>query len=153
MGAPTKPVRTVGFTGTREGMTKPQQHRVAGILCWIGVTHFMHGDCVGADEQSHDLARMVGARIRVHPPIESGLRAHCRADVTAPARPYLDRNRDIVDNCRVLIAAPAGPETLRSGTWATVRYARRIGKPVIVVMPDGSTEGDASGAPAPGAQA
>ena len=50
-------------------------------------------------------------------------------------KPYLDRNRDIVDACEVLLATPDGPERLRSGTWSTVRYARKIGKPVEVRLP------------------
>ena len=32
-------------------------------------------------------------------------------------------------------------ERLRSGTWATVRYARKKGRRVIVVRPDGSRDG------------
>jgi predicted Rossmann fold nucleotide-binding protein DprA/Smf involved in DNA uptake len=53
-------------------------------------------------------------------------------------RPYLVRNRDIVDVCNLLLATPGGTvEQLRSGTWATIRYARRIGRPVWIVFPNG----------------
>jgi predicted Rossmann fold nucleotide-binding protein DprA/Smf involved in DNA uptake len=51
--------------------------------------------------------------------------------------PYLERNHAIVNESDFLIAAPDGPETLRSGTWATVRYARKVGKRVLVIMPNG----------------
>jgi predicted Rossmann fold nucleotide-binding protein DprA/Smf involved in DNA uptake len=58
--------------------------------------------------------------------------------VHTPKAP-LDRNRDIVDAAAVLIAAPKEmTETLRSGTWATVRYARKQGKQVWIVWPDGT---------------
>jgi len=32
-----------------------------------------------------------------------------------------------------MIAAPSGPETLRSGTWSTVRYARSKAKEVYIL--------------------
>jgi hypothetical protein len=38
-----------------------------------------------------------------------------------------------------LIAAPAEPEEqLLSGTWSTVRFARKLGKPVFLILPDGT---------------
>ena len=59
------------------------------------------------------------------------------ATVAAP-KGYLDRNHDIVDAADVLIAAPSGTtEKRRSGTWATVRYARKLGRTICVVLPDG----------------
>ncbi len=33
---------------------------------------------------------------------------------------------------------PAGLTESGGGTWATARYARKIGKPVTLVLPDGS---------------
>ena len=51
---------------------------------------------------------------------------------------YLERNRDIVDACDILIACPRTlKEELRSGTWATVRYARKVGKPVAILWNNG----------------
>ena len=48
------------------------------------------------------------------------------ANYVAPPKPPLDRNRDIVTFGRdLLIAAPLQDfEVLRSGTWATVRFAK-----------------------------
>ncbi len=47
----------------------------------------------------------------------------------------LDRNRDIVAAVSILIAAPETDiEEQRSGTWATVRYARKKGIPVVIVI-------------------
>ena len=43
----------------------------------------------------------------------------------------------LVDACEVLLATPKGPEKLRSGTWATVRYARKVGKRIVIIEPDG----------------
>lgn len=57
-----------------------------------------------------------------------------------PVKKPLDRNRDIVEAAEVLIACPDGPERQRSGTWATIRHALRVGKPVVIVWPDGRVE-------------
>ena len=55
-----------------------------------------------------------------------------------PAKDYLVRNHDIVDVCDVLVATPGQKEEqIRSGTWATIRYARKIRKQIIIVYPDG----------------
>jgi hypothetical protein len=128
----------VGFTGTRLGTTYEQAVWLQERLMTLGTTELHHGDCVGADDMVHDLARWLGVRIVIHPPDDDHYRAFCEAiegDEVLDPKPYLDRNHDIVDVCDVLLALPDGPERLRSGTWSTVRYARRIGKRVEVREP------------------
>jgi len=79
----------------------------------------------------------------VHPPIDPSRRAFVMPmDELRPEKPYTARNRDIVDETDQLVAAPKGLEYLRSGSWSTVRYARKQGKPVTLVRPDGLIEGD-----------
>jgi len=54
------------------------------------------------------------------------------------AKPYLARNQDIVDETEVLIAVPAQKkEIVRSGTWATIRRARKAGRLIYFIFPDG----------------
>jgi cytosine/uracil/thiamine/allantoin permease len=54
--------------------------------------------------------------------------------------PYLWRNHQIVDATAALLACPFEfEEQLRSGTWATVRYARTLGRPIRFFWPDGTT--------------
>ena len=130
----------VGFTGTREGMTQAQREAVAGVLARLSALEFHHGDCIGADEQAAEIARTIGYKIYSHPPSNAAIRAFTTADVELEPRDYLVRNRAIVDATDVMVAAPVGPEVQRSGTWSTVRYARRIGRVVHVVMPDGNKE-------------
>lgn len=97
-----------------------------------------HGDCDGSDHLAHGVAREAGWSVAVHPPIDARLRAFCGGDREWVAKPFLERNRDIVDTTIGLIAAPASfDEQLRSGTWATVRYARRRGKRIKIILPDG----------------
>jgi hypothetical protein len=131
--------RHIGFTGTRNGMTTEQARAVESLL--HGYDRLHHGDCVGSDAQVHDIAFNRGLTIEIHPPKLSSLRAWCRADIYRDPREYISRNHAIVDSTEGLIAVPAGMEEERhSGTWATIRYARKIGKPVWIVFPDGSVE-------------
>lgn len=116
----------VGFTGTQRGMTDEQKARVDLLLAELAVdaAEFHHGDCVGADAEAHDLAENHCLDIVIHPPDNDKARAFCTGGEVREPKPYLDRNHDIVEETVVLIACPNGAEQMRSGTWATVRYAR-----------------------------
>lgn len=135
----------VGFTGTRKGMTDPQVlslSNVFGRLKELKASEFYHGCCVGADSHAADMADSFGFRIIGHPSNIQSLT--CQAAIrlcafTAPPAPPLARNRAIVDFTDILIACPEGPETLRSGTWSTIRYARKLGRRIIIVWPNGTT--------------
>jgi hypothetical protein len=129
--------RHAGFTGTREGMPRVQKIRVAFLLMSYDWLH--HGDCIGADAQAHNLALAMDMKVSIHPPTVDTLRAWCRdAHLVWPARPYLIRDRDIVDICSRLIAAPkSSEEDPRSGTWTTIRYAMKVGRATSIVLPNG----------------
>lgn len=130
---------TIGFTGTQVGMSERQTRELYRLLCLAvadGDTEFRHGDCVGADEESHQIAITAGVkRIVIHPPTNTSKRAWCRnwpgpSDyeiLVLPGKPYLERNKDIVVATTTLIATPKTDlEELRSGTWSTVRFARKM---------------------------
>lgn len=145
----------VGFTGTRHGMTEAQkaavEEKLTHLICGDHghscemrvVVH--HGDCVGADADFHRIARRLGFPVVIHPPDVGALRAHCEKfpDSELPTvlepLPYLDRNQVIVAIARIVIATPAEmTEQVRSGTWSTIRRARRNGEAVThVFLPDG----------------
>ena len=132
----------IGFTGTRKGMTKQQGNKVVMLLGNFEVTSIRHGDCVGADEQFHELAQTIGIKtIYIHPPTDGKHRAWLFADFMAEEKDYLTRNKAIVDNCDRMIATPEGEEHLRSGTWSTIRYARKKGKQVTIIFPNGEIKG------------
>lgn len=128
----------VGFTGTQKGMTPAQEFRLRKeleILRRQGARKFHHGDCIGADEQAHKIAKSLGYEIHIHPPTNSIKRAFCKGDVVYPERDYIARNHNIVSLCDMLIATPGTiNEQLRSGTWATVRYARKVGKKTVIIL-------------------
>lgn len=51
----------------------------------------------------------------------------------------LQRNRQMVDIADIVVAAPGTmKEILRSGTWATVRYADKWDIDIHLVFPDGN---------------
>jgi len=130
----------VGFTGTRVGMTVMQRASLLQLLREYGADmEFHHGDCVGADAQAHELAKLVGCRVVIHPPTNDKLRAYCKGDKTLGRKTYIARNKDLVMDCNVLIATPrTAHEEQRSGTWATVRFARRTFTVVYIIYPHGA---------------
>lgn len=124
----------VGFTGTRKGMSEAQFNQLRVVLRrWLQFAHdaaggtslpeFHHGESpngASADLDARDEAVCYGFKQIPHPPKDD-----------TPAA-MLARNRDIATIYDILIAAPeTDKEVLRSGTWATVRYARACHKPII----------------------
>lgn len=134
---------SIGFTGTQHGMTLDQGRQVLAILKDShGIQYFGHGGCIGADIQAHKIARSLGISVRVWPPINKSKFAwDCMkdADRVEPADEYLLRNNKIAFFTDKLIATPRSrEEEMRSGTWATVRYARKYRKHIYLILPDGS---------------
>ena len=135
----------VGFTGTRRGMTQAQKSVLYLELYKLKEWKtFLHGDCIGADAEAHSLVRAFRKiKIVTFPGCNAkgeGLwTAHCRADEVRPPRPYLERNLDIVSESDFMIAAPVDfCQKQRSGTWATIRMARRQDRPLVIIYPDGT---------------
>jgi hypothetical protein len=134
----------IGFTGTQQGMTNRQYEKVIELLAEpIFYKEAHHGDCIGSDQEFHNIIRKYSpdTLIHGHPPIKTYKRAFCQFDVLYQAEDYLPRNHSIVDRTDKLIATPKDfVEELRSGTWATIRYAKKMCKPILIVYPDGSIE-------------
>ena len=130
----------LGFTGTQVGMTGPQALSTFDEVDALKPHEVDHGLCIGSDAQFHEMIRSYSPSVLIvgHPPTNTSKMAECDCDRLWLPKPYLDRNRDIVDASDALLATPEGPEGLRSGTWSTVRYARKRGKPITIVWPDGS---------------
>lgn len=137
----------VGFTGTREQITYHQKVELHNrISLFKPGWELHHGCCVGADTEAHLLTRInhLGeVVIHGHPPLQdihlSKVVGGC--DVLYPAAHYLDRNKTIVASTDCLIAVPlTDTNSVRSGTWSTVRYARALGRPILIIYPDGHVE-------------
>jgi hypothetical protein len=138
----------LAFTGTQRGMTKAQMETLhAELAMWADDFELtgVHGVCIGADEQFNDLVRSLGGETWGFPGHDrhgkSPFRSNCTVDRLEKSRPYLERNKMIVNRGMFLLAAPRQDgEQLRSGTWSTVRFAQRKGVEVQLFLPDGRIE-------------
>lgn len=147
-------MKAIGATGSREGVTNAQMAWVYGVF-EDGIRHGLfdtvyHGACTGADEFIHELALESGMRVHAWPPtITKYLAPEC---ITAhplvtvhTAMPYLNRDREVVRAGTVgLIALPRQESQPQreswGGTWYTVNFAERIGRPVMICYPNGKVE-------------
>jgi len=99
---------------------------------------FHHGDCIGADRIAHVIASKLNYHIVVHPPTDDSRRAFCVGHTNYRPEGHIKRNHVIVDECSILVAAPKEKEeVLRSGTWATVRYANKKNRWIVLVNSEG----------------
>ena len=128
----------IGFTGTQKGMSQYQKEQFVLKMQELIPVEFHHGDCVGADEEAHNIIRAFFPNsmiIYVHPPKTMSKQANMCGDVHHAPETYLKRDKVIVDSTDCLIATPhSNTEILRSGTWATVRYAIKSHKPVKLIL-------------------
>lgn len=131
-----------GFTGTQKGMTAKQASVLEELMKKEGVTELHHGDCIGADARADTIAHKIGAEVVIHPPTKADKRAYCEgAKKVHEPKPYLDRNKDIVNDSKILFATPGeASQVLRSGTWSTVRFGIKNKKKVFVIKPDGEVD-------------
>jgi len=141
----------IGFTGTQRGMTDKQKVYIMNWFreCSAGSEFETHsGDCIGADQDFVNVLNWIEMKgwcvffTKIgHIPEIKTKRAFCKYDEEREPKPYLVRNKEIVNESELLIATPGEyKEQLRSGTWSTIRYAKKLKKRVIVVFPDGSVE-------------
>lgn len=137
-------MHTLGFTGTQRGMTVPQLKTVYKYLLEWRPARLHHGCCIGADSEVNALATVLGIGTIGHPPTDQkkiGVWHGCNEQ--RKPKPYLDRDLDIVTETESLLAVPyRANEELRSGTWATVRRARILERPVTFVYPNGVLKED-----------
>jgi hypothetical protein len=131
-------MRKIGFTGTRHGMTEEQKKAIKDFFRKNIFHEFHHGDCVGSDKDAHDIIDLYRKeenkpiKIVGHPPKYQKYRANCKCDLMLPPDDYLTRNHNIVDVSDILVATPDSKEKIHSGTWSTIRYARKRDKKIYI---------------------
>ena len=137
-----------GETGTRLGGTPRQIASVGWLWARFGIKRLHDGDCIGADEQLWHLGQAFRIDISIHPPTIEKNRAWCGTydlkTTVLPEKPYFARDRDIVDDCEVMVGVPRQMSEPREswrrgngGTWYTINYARKQDKPLAIVWPNG----------------
>ena len=137
----------IGFSGTRYGMTLLQRRAVYRVFRWYrdnrNAITVHHGSCVGADAEAHDIARMLGMAVALHPGVSEDCSGYLRAECTMregervwrPAS-YAVRSQTIAACTGVLVAAPHESRPSR-GTNHAISCAVRLGRPAVVVSADG----------------
>jgi hypothetical protein len=135
---------TVGFTGSRElSLPLAQSRRVIreAVQSLPKDARVVTGACIGVDAEvaylaygTHHVHTIVPAdRSRVDP----HWRDYCDTfEEMPPGTTYRDRNERIVEVSTRLIGIAQAPEndihSRRSGTWQTIRLARKAGRSVEV---------------------
>ena len=105
----------------------------------INGIEFHHGSCKGSDEIAAAMAMGLGYKVVAHPGNSANWQSSFDSHVKLPAKDNLERNRDIVDHADIMIATPAqeNEQHRGSGTWQTIRYARKIDKELSIIYPNG----------------
>ncbi len=131
----------IGFTGTQVGMNQTQKDLVRAFLNLHQPSSVIHGDCVGADKDFDDICAELGIKRYSCPSNLTAKRAYTEAIVLGEPAPPLERNLVIVSISNELMACPEGLlEIIRSGTWATIRYAKNMKKTAHIFYSNGVTE-------------
>ncbi len=112
-----KYLMSIGFTGTRHGLTDAQHATLRSRLqrCNPERTVAQHGSCIDADAEFDALCAEMGIHRTARPAYAPGhpLRAVLDCEITLPCKPPLVRNRDIVDAATVLLACPVSEIEMR----------------------------------------
>ena len=136
----------LGFTGTQKQPSLEQfdalYELVIRLTAGIKPVEAHHGDCIGADYTFHAICLELGIPVIIHPPESDKARAFCEGwEDMMEDKPYLVRNKDIVNVSDIVVACPPTfVELKRSGTWSTWRYAKKNGKETYIVFPNGDVE-------------
>jgi len=106
---------------------------------------FHQGCCVGSDEAATQAIREAfGHRAWIighRPDISTMVSEYCvtNSNEVREPLPYLVRNGNIVTECQLLVATlQEMDEVIRSGTWSTIRAAKKYGRGYVIIYPDGS---------------
>lgn len=138
----------IGFSGTRHGMSPRQLMVVQRIIIDRKPELVLHGGCVGSDEQFDKICRTLDIDRRCYPADDVGKSMRFIPQQTSTSkvqmmdpRPALKRNALICKDADIMIATPAEPTPPKDirgqGTWHTIRKARDLGMPLILVIPNG----------------
>lgn len=136
----------IGFIGTRHGMSESQKAAFEEFIQSKEFTEFHHGDCIGSDKQAHEIVdhfrkdSQKDIKIIGHPPKSQKTRAYCDFDIEMIPDTFYNRNHHIIEATDIFVANPDVSERVKSGTWDSIRYARRMKKSVYIIHKSGRIE-------------
>lgn len=124
----------ISFTGSQRGMNGHQLYVLWYRLKELRPAAFIHGACIGADDEADEIAFQLGIQRVIFPSdrLDKSALDKCEARggfliIAAERMHPLKRNPLIVKAGDRLIACPNQPNEIpRSGTWTTVRHGRKI---------------------------
>lgn len=122
-------------------MTSQQKQAFRSVVAVRKPSVFVHGDCIGADEQAHDIVHELfpSCEFEIFPTGNPVWRAFKTGTVVHDSMPALVRNSRIVSLSEMMVATPLEAEEMRyGGTWSTVRKAVEQKKPLHLILPDGT---------------
>ena len=135
--------RIYAFTGTRQGLTPEQHDRLQDVIDVLQPVLVHNGACEGADRAMHRLCRGRAILSEYHPSNSEQMAwaksiRHAQEAIRALRGPLLRNGVMVRLGVRGLIATPGEEhEILRSGTWATIRVARKHNRPIWIISPSG----------------
>jgi predicted Rossmann fold nucleotide-binding protein DprA/Smf involved in DNA uptake len=134
----------VAFTGTRSVIAKDEALIRKTVQSLPSDSTVITGGCLGVDTLVAKIAHELGLKVHTVMPhnrtqADPYWRTRCSTFEEMPeGTDYRDRNTRMVVLCDRLIAFPNKAEdhgaSRRSGTWMTVRIARKLGKDVLVEL-------------------
>jgi len=141
------------FTGTRKPVTDEQLDQMYTIMRRLkdqhGYNRIFHGCAKESDRRAHLMAVALGLDRELYPSNDeqetwASSQRSGGTTIIYPMRPPLDRNHYMLDragtNTRLIAVPHLSVEEIRSGTWATVRYARMLKRRITILWPDGRVE-------------
>lgn len=140
----------IGFTGSRLGKTAESDKAFRAFLAVAQPAVFRNGLCIGWDGQAVRIVREMFPTFKIIGYPGRGMNdvADIRPDRDWAAQEMCDevmveqshfaRNRAIVNACERMIACPASKVMTSGGTLYTINYAKKTGRPMAIICPDGT---------------
>lgn len=129
--------RPLGMTGTRNGMNKFQALNAFKLIKFFDPNELHHGAAIGADAQCHEITMLLNIRAIAHRPSKTEFMAPCKGAINRSPKPYLVRDRDIVNESKLMLSFPKEEWTgyNKGGTAYTTKYSLDREVPIIIITP------------------
>lgn len=128
----------VSFAGASWGTTDEQDAVIEFCIQEMEPSLLIHGGRPGADQVSRCIALSFGVPSYAYPSDLISQRAYSDSDFSYVPISEHEKNDTIAEMGDVLIACPDEyMETRHCASWDVVRHARRLGRKLVIIWPDG----------------